>query len=256
MTPITQSGSKRAAREAIDAAIPTWELKRASKTIATATDSEEPATEDQQCFRFLNLSPELRNRVYKYAEEDDTEPFALHPIHLHPDSHRKSYSKRTWQYFAVTQVCKQVRAEYRPIWVRDLRVRFESTSEVTLFADTFLHHGSGNEHTPRLVQFLWDHGDDSISSFDMMPLLRLHARHPSLRVEFVPYMIVAGGLTIENDICRSCRAQIHEYEDINDCDNCECSYHALNRYEWGAFKREQMRYTRSIQVFIHNLNES
>ncbi|CAN9194196.1 unnamed protein product [Alternaria alternata] len=255
-TATTRAGSKRAAGEAIDADRPTWELKKPSKKIATAADSKEPATEDQHFFRFLDLSPELRNRVYKYAKEDDTRRFALHPIHLSADSHRKSYSKRTWEYFAVTQVCKQVRAEYRPIWVQDLRVRFESTSEVTLFADTFLHHGSGNEHTPKTVQFSWNHGNDNITSFDLMPLLRLRARHPPSRVTFVPHMIAAGRFAVDDDICRSCRAQIHEYEDVSDYDNCECPDHDWTRREWSAFKFEQMKYTHSIRNFIRNLNKS
>lgn len=207
------------------------------------------------CFRYRR-HVELRNRVYEYAKEDDTRRFALHPIHLHPDSHRKSYSERTWQYFAVTQVCNQVRAEYRPIWVQDLRVRFELTSEVILFADTFLHHGSGNEHTPKLVQFSWNHGSDNITSFDLMPLLRLRARHPSPQVTFVPYLIVAGEFTVDEDTCKSCIAQIDKYEDISDYENCECPDYEWSRREWSAFKFKQMKYTHSIRNFIRNSNKS
>ncbi|CAN9130672.1 unnamed protein product [Alternaria alternata] len=113
-TATTGAGSKRAAGEAIDADRPTWELKKPSKKIATAADSKEPATEDQHFFRFLDLSPELRNRV----------------------------------------------------------------------------------------------------------------------------------------------AQIHEYEDVSDYDNCECPDHDWTRREWSAFKFEQMKYTHSIRNFIRNLNKS
>ncbi|CAN9348228.1 unnamed protein product [Alternaria alternata] len=71
-TATTGAGSKRAAGEAIDADRPTWELKKPSKKIATAADSKEPATEDQHFFRFLDLSPELRNRVAQIHEYEDT----------------------------------------------------------------------------------------------------------------------------------------------------------------------------------------
>jgi hypothetical protein len=194
--------------------------------------------------------------VYEYAKEHDTRRFALHPTHPYPASHRKSYSERTWQYFAVTQVCKQVRAEYRPIWVQDLRVRFASTSEVTLFADTFLHYGSGNNHMPKLVQFSWWHGSNHGESFDLMPILRLHARSPSLRAAFVPYLIATGGHTVDDDICRSCLDQIGQFDDVSDFENCECPDYDLTRSEWSAFKFEQMKYTHSIRNFIHNPNKS
>ncbi|CAN9338346.1 unnamed protein product [Alternaria sp. RS040] len=251
----TRAGSKRAAVEAIDTARSTWESRKPFEKIVTAADSEESATKDQQCFRFLDLSPELRNRVYEYAKEDDTRQFALHPIN-YSYLHRTSCSKRIWQYFAVTQVCKQVRAEYRPIWVQDLRFRFASTSEVAHFADTFLHYGSGTNHVPKLVQYSWYHGKDNQESFDLMPILRLHARSPSLRTAFVPQLIATGGYTVDDDTCKSCSDQISQFDDVSDFGNCECPDYDWTRNEWSAFKFEQMEYTHSIRNFIHNSNKS
>ena len=192
--------------------------------------------------------------MYEYAKEDDTRQFALHPIYSY--LHLKSYSKGTWQYLAVTQVCKQVRAEYRPIWVQDLRVGFASTCGVTLFANTFLHYGSGTNHMPKLVQFSWAHGHDNEKSFDLMPILRLHARSPSLRTEFVPQLIAQGGYIVDDDMCRSCSNQIRDYDSISDFENCECPDYDWTHDEWSAFKFEQMEYTHSIRNFIHNPNKS
>jgi hypothetical protein len=108
---------------------------------------------------------------------------------------------------------------------------------------------------PKLVQFSWWHGNSN-GFFDLMPILRLHARSPSLRAAFVPYLVATGGHTIEDDIYRICLNQIREYDNVSDFENCECPDYQLTRREWSAFKFEQMKYTHSIRNFIHNPNKS
>lgn len=109
---------------------------------------------------------------------------------------------------------------------------------------------------PKLVQFSWAHGHDNEKSFDLMPILRLHARSPSLRTEFVPQLIAQGGYTVDDDMCRSCSNQIRDYDSISDFENCECPDYDWTHDEWSAFKFEQMEYTHSIRNFIHNPNKS
>lgn len=109
-------------------------------------------TLEHQPSHLLNASPEIRNVIYGFAI-DHTEPWEPAP-HL-PDypeecevegsqiavagpewglapslellENVKPYAEQLWKFFALTQVCQQIRAEYRPIWFRDacIRIRFE-----------------------------------------------------------------------------------------------------------------------------------
>ncbi|KAI4676674.1 uncharacterized protein J4E84_009509 [Alternaria hordeiaustralica] len=173
MAPTTRSGSKRASGEAVDTKV-TKKAKRSVKTAAKPAKKEEPASEAPQYFRFLDLSPELRNRVYEYAREDDSTRFAPRP---NQDPLRFAHPPRTvrpWKYFALTHVCTQVRAEYRPLWVRDLRVAFSATTQLTTFLDTFLRFENEPKHMPKLIQEeegLYPYSDDddecTCPDFDM-----------------------------------------------------------------------------------------
>ncbi|KAI4919069.1 uncharacterized protein J4E92_008713 [Alternaria infectoria] len=86
----------------------TKKAKQSVKTAAKPAKSEQPATKTPQYFRFLDLSPELRNRVYDYANEDDSRNYALRPRPILPNSPRKSHSERPWKFFALTQITNSV----------------------------------------------------------------------------------------------------------------------------------------------------
>jgi hypothetical protein len=157
----------------------------------------------------------------------------------------------------LSQVCAQVRAEYRPLWIQDLRVGFTSTDQLTDFVDTFLHHASEPKHAPKLVQILWDH--DSKIGFDMTSMLLLHAHSPSFQVEFIPYN-VAIGMTVGDEVCSNCmmRYDLDErgMEPDSDYDECECPDYDMSHREWEEFKIDQMEYTSDIPKFVHNVNEA
>lgn len=84
---------------------------------------------------------ELRNRVYHFATESlyghVYAPRANHTQNSRLASRNKR-AKRAWEYFGLTQACQQLRVEYRPLWIRNLRVR-TATHSLTLFVDSSLH---------------------------------------------------------------------------------------------------------------------
>ncbi|KAI4613405.1 uncharacterized protein J4E87_009872 [Alternaria ethzedia] len=260
MAPTTRSGSKRASGEAVDTKV-TKKAKQFVKKAAKPAKSAAPASEAPQYFRFLDLSPELRNKVYGYATEDDSSRFAPRPCQLPHHSARASPTERPWKFFALTHVCTQVRAEYRPLWVRDLRVAFSSTFQLTAFRDTFLQFENEPKHMPKLIQYLWDHGQDDEMRFHLTPILRLHAHSPSSRLAIVPEK-VALGVDVENDICHKClmrhrhSREFSIYSDSEDEDDCSCPDFDMSQSEWEEFKHDQMEYTSDIPVFVHNTNEA
>jgi hypothetical protein len=86
---------------------------------------------------YLLTSSELRNRIYDFAVEDKPGRFALRVLRETPNyPHKLRTEKRPWKFFALTQACKQVRAEFRPLWIRDLSVRLLSTYPLGTFVDT------------------------------------------------------------------------------------------------------------------------
>ncbi|KAG9188752.1 hypothetical protein G6011_07457 [Alternaria panax] len=254
-----RTGSKRAGGKATDTARPTKKAKGSVKKVKKAVKSEEPTKEAQQYFRFLDLSPELRNRVYEHATEDDSEHFAPQPVRYGSRLRRKPHAERTWQFFGLTQACIQFRAEYRPLWLRDLRVGFKEPSALITFDNTFLNHGSESKYMPKLVQILWNHGEDDQSRFVMSPLLRLHALSMSSRVEFVP-LSVATGQSVHDDMCHQCLRQYerekHGLPPDSDNEDCSCPDFDLDQEEWEDFKNVQMAYTSELSKLIHNKNEA
>ncbi|KAI4946851.1 hypothetical protein J4E91_007023 [Alternaria rosae] len=219
----------------------------------------ETASEAPQYFRFLDLSPELRNRVYGYAKEDDANRFAPQPRRHLSGASRKGYAERTWGFFALTQTCSQIRAEYRPLWVQHLRVALMSTHQLANFLDTFLQSENEPKHVPKLVQFLWDHGHDNGMIFDLTRILRLHSHSPSLQLEFVPEN-VALGQTVDEDMCHNCMMRYHREErgldPDSDDDDCDCPPLDMSNSAWKEFKETQMEYTSDIPEFVHNTNEA
>ncbi|KAI4920432.1 hypothetical protein J4E85_009199 [Alternaria conjuncta] len=259
MAPTTRSGSKRASGEAVDKKV-TKKAKQSVKTAAKPAKNEAPATEAPQYFRFLDLSPELRNRVYEYAKEDESSRFAPRPVQNALQYPRKPRSMRPWKFFALTQVCTQVRTEYRPLWVRNLRVAFSAPSQVAAFLDTFLRFENEPKHMPKLVQLLWDHGNDDEMRYALTDILRLHAHSPSSRVALIPEN-VALGVGVGNDVCNKCMMRYHREEcgmhpDSDDDDDCDCPDFDMSNSEWEEFKDDQMNYTSDIPEFVHNANEA
>jgi hypothetical protein len=111
-------------------------------------------------------------------------------------------AERVWKFFALTQVCKQIRSEYRPLWIRQASFQLKACDLRPCF-DTFLINSNDRKHSPKMLQISWDHGYDNDVRRDVTPLLQLRAYIPSLKCKFILHK-VAVGLDPEDNICDYC----------------------------------------------------
>jgi hypothetical protein len=63
----------------------------------------------------------------------------------------------TLRYRALTQVCKQIRTEFRPIWLRQSCFRMELLV-VAQFVATYYPKVADYQNAPKLLLISWDHG--------------------------------------------------------------------------------------------------
>lgn len=105
----------------------------------------------------------------------------------HPHSSARNY-------FGLTQVCKQIRTEYRPLWMRNSSVRVKLEA-LRLWMWVFYAGKHQHQNAPQLLQISWANEDDSSSSermLDLTPLIQLRAHRPTFTVEFVADALVEG----------------------------------------------------------------
>jgi hypothetical protein len=211
-------------------------------------------------FSVTDPSAELRNRIYDFATEDDPCIWGAW-VYLKTGFPRKQHTKDSpWKFFALSQACKQFRAEYRLLWIRNLSIRTHSNFYTCRFVEQFLNLTAESKYAPKLLQHSWEHGDmNDDPRFDITPLLRLFALSSSFRVEFIPRK-VADGWTIHSDHCRNCSIRMFEEEHgggyDSELDVCECPDFDMDHEEWVDFKYDQMDYTDSIREFVHNPNKA
>lgn len=96
------------------------------------------------------------------------------------------------QFFGLTQVCKQLREEYRPIWLRNSRVRV-AYEDVADYIYTF--HGLETQwtHIPEMLQISVDYPfDDPDDIMDLTLPLRIHAHSKGSKVQVIPYELTLG----------------------------------------------------------------
>jgi hypothetical protein len=169
------------------------------------------------------------------------------------------WKERPWQFYGLTQASQQLRAEYRPLWMRALEVRL--TLEILPeFEKIFLPQSSKQLHAPKMIQISWEHGVDNHGVSDQMTsLLKLRARFPTLRYEFVPYGVADEKAMPGDEPCDHCSEMISTgrgeyYEPWNDID-CECIDPETPYQEWIELEQGRMAYTQILGAFLHNDNE-
>ncbi|KAF1846130.1 uncharacterized protein K460DRAFT_377418 [Cucurbitaria berberidis CBS 394.84] len=191
-------------------------------------DQKKPTGGAARCC-FLELPPELRNRIYHFAQE----------IHFHPHGEvppllvkttkatvlQQPYSAR--KFFALTQACKQIRSEFRPLWLRKSALRIEMKN-VRPFITTYYPKTEEYKNAPSLLMVSWDHGDgedDDVLS-DVTLLCHLRAHSPTFTAEFVSRRLV--DFDLPNVDCWDCGHSIHcdcgidcEHEDARDEAICD-----------------------------------
>lgn len=122
-----------------------------------------------------------------------------------------------WQWYGLTQACRQFREEYRPFWIRDLRVRLSSNT-FSPFVDTFLPTGALGTLAPEDIQISWprDHHKSSATQSCLAPLLQFKVRFPTVRFEFVPLEVADRRLMPDDVLCDSCQEAADSMPDYLD----------------------------------------
>jgi hypothetical protein len=196
----------------------------------------------QEPFRFLDLSAELRNLIYDYAVEDcNAQEYAplVHKVASKP------YDTRLWQYLALAQTCKQIRNEYRPLWMRDAAVRFSSIPQSIQYIATWMPNEADLKHAPKLLQIAWEHDMDKTTAMrDITPLLRIRAFCSSFHCAVVPYNVVMGK-SPDWDMCHFCFETYELEEHGMDADRnmwagCTCPPMDLEMEDWVEWYTDQM----------------
>ncbi|KAI4646758.1 hypothetical protein J4E93_004981 [Alternaria ventricosa] len=223
--------------------------------------------------RFLELPAEIRNRIYHFAEEKVYNEWLAPPLLVceklagrvaNPGS---SSRLGTLRYRALTQVCKQIRTEYRPIWLRQSCFHME-LSAVDRFVHTYYPKATSYQNAPRLLLISWDHGqiegefgedydgeghsdcyEDSMQDVrsDITLLIRLRAHCPSFTAKFVSRRILEHD--VRNLHCEECGHNL----------NCPCDTSCDHEDTWDEATwqmEDSYQYLRSLNAFLANSNEN
>lgn len=199
---------------------------------------------------------ELRNRIYDFATEASYEGWLDPPPFL---MHHCCDVKKQWpmtntyftarKFFGLTQVCKQIRAEYRPLWLRNSSVRIH-LSHLNLFLQVFHEPRWTIETSPKLLQISWDHNDDFARGqhpFDITKLLHLRAHCPSTKIEFVAHGLAEGeGPDLEDD----CWVCMEDPDSDADDPDYECHHGEAMYEDWVDFMMREYWYLRGLNRFL------
>jgi hypothetical protein len=189
------------------------------------------------------MATELRNRIYELALETHTALTYGTNVMQGRGPAAKCWAERIWKTFGLTQTCKQIHTEYRPLWLRNLFIR-ASFNNIRRFADTFLSSTRELQHSPERVQIEWDRGmDDSDGDKqDLTSLTRLHTFGSMTDLKFVPDKLASGILPGE-DFCWYCidemRARDAGDEDwYSPLDECICAPGGedMDLKDWEAYQ--------------------
>jgi hypothetical protein len=188
-------------------------------------------------------SVELRNRIYDFASEDqedaDCKPRAMKKT-------CKAWNEPTWKFFGLIQTCQQIRAEYRPLWLRNLTLSL-SNSCLKDFVTTFLSSSDGLNDVLKRVKIEWRGRYDENAIHDLTQILQLRACSPTTSFLYGSYTIFNEG-----DTCSHCfketkarrRGKVYDAKSIK---SCTCTWVSWESYQ------SQTRF-RLVQNLIRNDN--
>jgi hypothetical protein len=170
------------------------------------------------------------------------------------------WAERPWQSFGLTQTCKQLRAEYRPLWIRELSIRLVPTT-IALFMAAFLPVSAQQDQGPKLVQISWCQGRDNLlkECRDLTSLLQLRARFPYVRLQYVPYRVADLKWGPVDDMCESCEElndmADHGYNIDSLSGYCTCHSEDMTYEDWVEFEETRMGHMEVVKDFISNNND-
>ncbi|KAF2638771.1 hypothetical protein P280DRAFT_550868 [Massarina eburnea CBS 473.64] len=201
--------------------------KRCQKRAKTATAAaSQPTAETKPPCRFLELPPEVRNRIYDYAIETVYHGWSSYhfPSLLVRDCTHNQYplpylSSRN--FFGLTQVNEQIRTEYRPIWLHKSSILIKA-KHVTEFLHSFYGLKKDNySMAPKLLQISWHMEEDLDEELDLTDLLEIRARSDT-KIELIPGPIADDeGPVPECNECELDNNEGNEDVDLFDCPHWE-----------------------------------
>ncbi|KAH7080840.1 hypothetical protein FB567DRAFT_113988 [Paraphoma chrysanthemicola] len=161
-----------------------------SHSVLTSAARTRDLIRSEDAFRFLDLPGELRNRIYQLV--DVTPGLVTLAIPANPRIRRirgTGYSSRLQlRGLALTQVCREIRGEFRPLLLRDVVV---SLRDIEMYVHAFVEQPKMNYR--RAFGLFHDKigiiqiSLSSYSEVDVLYLLRLKARHPDSRIKLCPH---------------------------------------------------------------------
>lgn len=209
-----------------------------------------------------NLYTEIRNRIYDYAVEDKSFRFLCNgPPTV--NRHVRGCGRSAWpldpqehserQFLGLTQTCKQLRTEYRPIWLRNSRVRV-THDNLRAYIHTF--YGCATRYTdmPRLIQISYDH--DLVQMIDVSLLLRISANCRTTQVELIPHVLTQKvGPWTDDEECPICKWELEEGMEEAHEDGCP---HLEERFEdyLDYIQDEEYLYLASLNFFLAHNNSN
>ncbi|CAI9628207.1 unnamed protein product [Alternaria burnsii] len=218
----------------------------------------------------LELPAEIRNRIYHFTKEKVYDGWLTPPLlsRGHKNSIGGTVSPSqlgTLRYRAFTQVCKQIRTEFRPIWLRQSCFRMELPA-VAQFIKTYYPKVTDYQNAPKLLLISWDHGliedefgevyedlngfdEDSMEDVltDITLLVCLRAYCPNFTAKFVSRRVLEDD--VPNCPCGHCGHSIHCV--CNDyCDHEDAFVTARLEME------ESYQYLQGLNRFLSNSNNS
>ncbi|KAF2831099.1 hypothetical protein CC86DRAFT_378009 [Ophiobolus disseminans] len=194
MAPTTRAATKRLRGNAPSTTTQPYK-KNARKRAAFGPNAPDPSKSptNNRCY-LLELPPELRNQIYEFALEDYAD-LTYAPCILHkPDlAEAQLWADRIWTSFGLTHSCKQIRVEYRPLWLRNLFIRSRYL-QIAPFIETFLPSAKELQQGPKRIQSEWNRGlgDYCGARRDLTSLVRLRAYGSLDQFKCVPHKLVVG----------------------------------------------------------------
>jgi hypothetical protein len=199
---------------------------------------------------------ELRNRIYEFARESNYDPhYAPPPLLSQTKSPPKLKPRDSGRnFFALSQTSKQLRSEFRPLWLRNssTRLRFDDFNK---FIATFYPTQDQYEIAPKLLVISWDYlyhdEDEDLESvvFDITSLLRFGACSPTSEIVFVSHRLIEFDLP--NAECGDCGHSLH-----CGCFNNGCDHEDAFDTARMVLEDEMYGYLHPLNDIVSNYNES
>ncbi|OAF98824.1 uncharacterized protein CC84DRAFT_1210670 [Paraphaeosphaeria sporulosa] len=242
--------------------------KKSTKTNNSKAGSTAP--EEKKPKGLMDMPPEIRNRIYHFASEREdffegwdfavplVDPYAGHscsqsqwPMSILD----RSLSARN--FLGLTQTCKLIRKEYRPIWLRNSSIRVRPRY-LPLYIHTF--YGCATDYStnmPKSIQISHNQDAPGQDVIDLTLMLRMRAASPDIKFEFIPHELTQdeGLWTLDWSECDICQDLSDTGSDDEDSEMFICPHNDIHREGYADYLLdEEYPYLGALNKFIAHDN--